>query len=94
VVWLFTHPAGYERASAALTKATISILEIEKKQGIDGAQVEIADLRGHFNMFDLMGPKSSQVIRGAFTLEKNQNESVQRQVKFSNSVFGGTLSLC
>ncbi|PVG00267.1 POP1-domain-containing protein [Serendipita vermifera] len=92
-IWLFIHPATYERASAALTSATISIMNIEYRLGMHEfekdkdtgkcrAQVEIADLRGHFNVFDIMGPKSSQVIHGAFTLEKNESENgpVQKQL--------------
>ncbi|KAG8816139.1 hypothetical protein FRC17_000417 [Serendipita sp. 399] len=73
-VWLRLHPVSYDKASRALTNAVMSVLELERIAGNPSVAVEIADLRGHFCSFDLVGPKSSQVIHGALNLDKAQSD--------------------
>ncbi|KAF8635812.1 hypothetical protein AX15_000014 [Amanita polypyramis BW_CC] len=66
-VWLMFHPAVYEIVSAGLQQAASLALNAAKRR--ETAQnteheVEIADLRGHFNIFELVGPRSNQVLKG------------------------------
>ena len=65
------HPAAFDEAWAALTSASGRALE-----GTVGLQVEIADLRDEIISFELVGPKSGRVLKGAF---KPDESSVQRQ---------------
>lgn len=80
VTWIRVHPAAYEMASQALTNALTTILKQEKEAGNPSVEVEIADLRGQTNSFDLIGPKSSQVLRGALSLAKMEVPQVKKQV--------------
>ncbi|KAH9924259.1 POP1-domain-containing protein [Epithele typhae] len=65
-IWIRVHPAVTEEVHKALrTSASFALEAAKQKQGEHIAEVEIADLREHFNMFDLVGPKASQVIKGA-----------------------------
>ena len=68
VVWVWVHPSVFEQVYLELQTAASFALEAVKKGNIavDGkAEVEIADLREQVNVFEIMGPKSSQVIKGA-----------------------------
>ena len=68
-VWIKVHPSVFEEVYSELRTAASFALEAAKKAAPPPAdkpyEVEIADLREHFNVFEIMGPKSSQVIRGA-----------------------------
>ncbi|KAK0221848.1 POP1-domain-containing protein [Armillaria fumosa] len=67
VVWIRSHPATHDEVFNALQTAASSVLdEINKESTSDQVvDVEIADLRGKVNIFEIMGPKSSQVLKGA-----------------------------
>ena len=45
-------------------------------------KVEVVDLRGKFNIFELMGPKSSQVIKGALTPVPGDDREELNQVNY------------
>ncbi|KAM6494217.1 POPLD (NUC188) domain containing protein [Amanita muscaria] len=67
-VWLICHPASYDDAFALIQQATSLALAAAKRQQATANteyEMEIADLRGHFNIFEIMGPKSNQVLKGA-----------------------------
>ncbi|KAK2465239.1 hypothetical protein APHAL10511_002593 [Amanita phalloides] len=66
--WLMFHPVVYDDAFAALQHAASLALDSAKRQTTTASaeyEIEIADLRGHLNIFEIMGPKSSQVLKGA-----------------------------
>lgn len=68
VVWVRSHPAVFDDIFAALQGSASLVLEAEKQRHKDMyAEVEIADLRGSVNAFEIMGPKASQVIKGALS---------------------------
>ncbi|THH04517.1 hypothetical protein EW145_g5466 [Phellinidium pouzarii] len=48
-------------------------LQIAQSSSKKEAEIEVADLRNKFNIFELMGPKSSQVIHGALSPTKDDN---------------------
>jgi ribonuclease P/MRP protein subunit POP1 len=81
VAWLRVHPAAYEKASKALTAATMAVLESEKQSGRPSVEMELADLRGQFNSFNLTGPKSSQVIWGALSPVKQHTVDTKKHVR-------------
>jgi ribonuclease P/MRP protein subunit POP1 len=71
-VWIRSHPAVFEDVFGALqTAASLALDSLRKNTTAsdEGQEVEIelADLRGHVNVFELMGPKASQIIKGALT---------------------------
>ena len=68
VVWIRIHPSIFDDVHHELHTAASYTLEEVKRTAPPGAkpyEVEIADLREHLNVFEIMGPKASQVIRGA-----------------------------
>ncbi|KAG2087135.1 ribonucleases P/MRP protein subunit POP1-domain-containing protein [Suillus discolor] len=69
VIWVRSHPAVFDAIFAALQKSASLVLEAEKQRHKDVyAEVEIVDLRGSLNAFEIMGPKASQVIKGALSV--------------------------
>ena len=68
VVWVWVHPSVFEEVFKELRVCVSLVLEkikIANPSSQNSINVEIADLRQHLNVFEIMGPKSSQVIRGA-----------------------------
>ncbi|KAF8158346.1 ribonucleases P/MRP protein subunit POP1-domain-containing protein [Crassisporium funariophilum] len=66
-VWLRFHPSMHDDVFNTLTEVaslTLAKLGAPHRQDQE-ANVEIADLKGHVNIFEIIGPKSSQVIKGA-----------------------------
>ena len=63
-VWVRVHPSVTEEVHDALRMSASFTLDGAKQTG-RVAEVEMADLREQFNVFEVMGPKSSQVIKGA-----------------------------
>lgn len=43
-------------------------------------EIEVADLRDQFNIFELVGPKASQVIHGALTPVENEERDDLKKV--------------
>ena len=60
---------GKERESTTSTNVQ------PRKQEV---KVELADLRNQFNIFELMGPKSSQVIHGALVLANEKRPELKK----------------
>jgi ribonuclease P/MRP protein subunit POP1 len=79
-VWLRCHPAMFDEVQAALQDAAARTLDnIHRTMGsvsLDpGAEetsetIEIVDLRGQVNAFEIMGPKSTSVLMGVLDLVK------------------------
>ena len=87
VVWLMLHPAVYDDASAALQHAAKLALDSDKQLDAtaDGKyEMEIADLRGQLNIFELMGPKTNQVLKGALKPISQDETETFTQVRFQN----------
>ncbi|KAI6041590.1 ribonucleases P/MRP protein subunit POP1-domain-containing protein [Pisolithus marmoratus] len=69
VVWVRAHPAVFENVFEALKKSASHALHVNKSNSPSAPfQVEMNDLRGSINAFEIMGPKSSQVIKGILSL--------------------------
>lgn len=66
-VWIVCHPSIFESAFRSLAVSSSFAVESSGSHDKRRHKVEVADLRGKFNIFELMGPKSSQVIKGALT---------------------------
>lgn len=72
VVWVRSHPSVFKEVQEALTLAASFSLEAFKIPLQPAApenvyHVEIVDRREQVNVFEIMGPKSSQILRGALT---------------------------
>ena len=68
VIWVRCHPAIFEDIFDSLRDSASYVLEQSKKKDPKvHAEIEVADLRGCINAFEIMGPKSSQVIKGALS---------------------------
>lgn len=79
-LWLRIHPGAYDAASSTLTRAAMRVLATAKEAGEPAAEIEIADLRGHVNAFELTGPKSSQVIHGVMKLVSEDKRKDVKEV--------------
>lgn len=67
-VWVWVHPSVYDAVYVQMRVAASFALEQaqEAKPGrLLPFKLEMADLREQVNVFEIMGPKSSQVIKGA-----------------------------
>ncbi len=77
-LWLRIHPAIFEDVTHELQKATSQVLD-RPRSSTEEIAVEIADLRGQVNTFEIMGPKSTQVLRGALTpVAKDDREEFKK----------------
>jgi len=56
------------------------VLAAAKEAHEPAAEIEIADLRGHTNTFELTGPKSSQVIHGVVKLASEDKPKEVKEV--------------
>ena len=63
-VWVVCHPSIFESTFRSLTVSSSFAVEASGSHDKGRHKVEVVDLRGKFNIFELMGPKSSQVIKG------------------------------
>ncbi|KAH9971933.1 ribonucleases P/MRP protein subunit POP1-domain-containing protein [Lactifluus volemus] len=69
-IWIRCHPAIFSLVFSALKEAVSLTLDNMKKSPLytqNSYSVEVVDLRDSINVFEITGPKSSQVIHGALT---------------------------
>lgn len=86
VVWLRSHPSMFDEVFSSLQTAASLTLDAAKRNAgghtVD-FDVEIADLRGHVNVFEIMGPKANQVLKGAMSPIPQDQRREFNEVKFS-----------
>ncbi|PFH53963.1 hypothetical protein AMATHDRAFT_136328 [Amanita thiersii Skay4041] len=79
-VWLIFHPAAYEEVFSTIQESAVIAVEAARRRKSDGGfDIEIIDLRSHVNIFELMGPKSNQVLKGVLKPISQDNRSSFRQ---------------
>lgn len=83
-LWIRVHPAALE--------STMTSLKTASEQIPASDQLEITDLSGDINSFELVGPRTSQVIHGAFKLAGNESEAKQFWRSLSNARSPGSFS--
>jgi hypothetical protein len=69
-IWIRCHPAIFSKVLSTLKNAvSLSLDTLKKSPGHsqNSYSVEVIDLRNSINVFEITGPKSSQVVRGALT---------------------------
>jgi ribonuclease P/MRP protein subunit POP1 len=80
VVWVRVHPSAFDDTVSTLQKA-ISLALQQMNQGgettTEEKEVLIGDLRGQINAFEIMGPKSNQVLKGALSPVHQKDEDQQ-----------------
>lgn len=65
-IWIRFHPAVVDKVLSALSASTSQVLDILKQKG-SIVNVELANITGEVGIFEIMGPKSNQVLRGALS---------------------------
>lgn len=80
VVWLRFHPAVHQKVLSALQSAGSQYLQIKKDEGDESVELQICDLKDQVNVFEIMGPQASQVIRGALTAVSGDDRQEFKQV--------------
>jgi ribonuclease P/MRP protein subunit POP1 len=66
IVWIRVHPVAFDDVFKALQEAASLTLSDVNRQGQE-AEIELADLRGQLNVFEITGPKANQVIKGSLS---------------------------
>ncbi|KZO93565.1 POP1-domain-containing protein, partial [Calocera viscosa TUFC12733] len=87
-LWLRIHPAIFPPFLLSLQSACSAVLEQHRLSSPPGTAhtkaeeetLEIQDLRGEVLAFDLMGPRSTQVLRGALGLVKGEERGEVKEV--------------
>jgi ribonuclease P/MRP protein subunit POP1 len=83
-IWIRCHPAIFSLVFSALKEAVSLTLDNMKKSPLytqNSYSVEVVDLRDSINVFEITGPKSSQVIHGALTPTIANQKDEFRKVK-------------
>jgi ribonuclease P/MRP protein subunit POP1 len=83
-VWIRVHPAAFSEVFAALRNAaslTLDAVSRNSKENRPSEDIELADLRGQLNVFEIMGPKSNQVLKGALSPIGNDKRDDFKKVK-------------
>ncbi|KAF8610299.1 POP1-domain-containing protein [Ceratobasidium sp. AG-I] len=83
-LWIRVHPAAL--------KDTIASLKAAANQLAVADQVEITDLSGDLNAFEMVGPRTSQVIHGALKLAGNGAEARKFWQALKNARSPGSFS--
>jgi ribonuclease P/MRP protein subunit POP1 len=85
-IWIRCHPTIFCPVLSTLRKAVSLTLDAMKKSSVhsqNSYSVEVIDLRDSINVFEITGPKSSQVIHGALTpviaSQKDEFKKVTKQ---------------
>ncbi|RXW24492.1 hypothetical protein EST38_g1333 [Candolleomyces aberdarensis] len=78
-VWIRFHPVVHSQVLSALQTAGSQYLAKKKAEGNEGIQLEICDLKDQINVFEIMGPQASQVIRGALSAVPGDSRPEFRQ---------------
>jgi ribonuclease P/MRP protein subunit POP1 len=82
--WIRCHPAIFSTVLSTLKGAVSLTLDTLKKspgRSQNSYSVEIIDLRESINVFEITGPKSSQVIHGALTPTIANHEDEFKKVR-------------
>ncbi|KAJ3860541.1 POP1-domain-containing protein [Lentinula novae-zelandiae] len=66
ILWIYFHPSVYDEVFSALRTVTSQTLEAAGSQGVI-VDVELIDIRGEVGIFEIMGPKSNQVLQGSLS---------------------------
>ncbi|KAG5220738.1 Ribonucleases P/MRP protein [Salix suchowensis] len=83
-VWLMVHPCVFDTAFGIIQLCASLTLARLKETGNTSTEIEIADLRTQLNIFEIMGPKSNQVIKGALSpAAAGQKDDFTSVYKFS-----------
>ena len=84
-VWFICHPSLFESAFRSLVVSSSLAVEASKSDNRRKHKIEVFDLRGKFNIFELMGPKSSQIIKGTLNPVFGDEHVEFKQVSFAPS---------
>jgi ribonuclease P/MRP protein subunit POP1 len=93
-VWIWVHPSVYDEVICELRISISLTLEIVKLGNPSGSPVEVdlSDLRQELNVFEIMGPKASQVIRGALKPVEQDHRGDFKKVNKAAFVYKFTLT--
>ena len=90
-VWVRIHPSAWQDAWDTVKEASSltlneysqlqSLISGEGSKDIPEATIEIVDLRTYINCFEVMGPKSTQIIKGVFKLVNGDGRPAVREVR-------------
>lgn len=83
-VWLRFHPSAHSEVLDTLRKAASQTLANYKatQDNVEEVNLEISDLKGHLNVFEIMGPKASQVIKGALSPVRSEQRGEFHQASY------------
>ncbi|KLO07616.1 POP1-domain-containing protein [Schizopora paradoxa] len=71
-LWIRCHPLSYERVTEVLRTSISTVLQSLRDKVGETLEVDMSDFRDRFNIYEIIGPKSSQVIMGALSPIKDE----------------------
>lgn len=86
VVWLRFHPVVHLQVLSALQTAASRYLAMKKEEGVGGIHMQIVDLKDQINVFEIMGPQASQIIRGVLSAVPGDQRDEFKKVRFMGCV--------
>lgn len=92
-VWIRVHPAATAEAHRALRHAASFAIDSVKQTGRT-VEVEMADLREQFNVFELVGPKASQILKGALKPVDDKREDFKKVCLLRRRMFSSAQRVC
>ncbi len=66
------HPLSFEMVYTALRVSISTVLQSLRDKVGQTLEVEMTDLRDRFNIYEIVGPKSSQVVAGVLSPIKDE----------------------
>lgn len=85
IVWIRSHPSVFDDVFSALQISASTIVDVAKNHGRQGVEIELADLRGAVNVFEIMGDKANQVLKGALSLVPDDKRTDLKKVSLIGS---------
>ncbi|KAI5123460.1 hypothetical protein M0805_008830 [Coniferiporia weirii] len=83
ILWVRCHPLVYDDVFHSIKSSVESRLQIAQTTSKNEVEIEVADLRNRFNIFELVGPKSSQVVHGALSPIKGDDRDELKKFWFA-----------
>ncbi len=81
LVWLRVHPGAFDTVFAVLTEASSLVMSGLGNDEESQHELELSDLRGHLNEFELMGPASGKVLCKALSRVTSEDRREVVQVR-------------
>jgi ribonuclease P/MRP protein subunit POP1 len=71
-IWIRLHPSIFDETYTTFVKAITSFYQRDNAHPSEGSGVELRDLRGSINCFELTGPRALQILESVLDVCRNE----------------------